>query len=241
MSISGVGLYSQHNMDEAVVSQAAQQAKPALPPSEVDQQAKAALAQANYQPTISTYGQAQNAMAILKSTVQGLDQSAHSGDASGGHPAQLNAAHPATIAQATQAAQSFVNAYNANGSGSGQPVQNSEALSGIGITSHAGGTLTLDARAFRKALSANPENAVKVFSSLAETVQQKHAAAAVSQPHSQVSGQPQGNQHAPFASRASNAPQNPAPAQQVESRAATSTAAGMASLASQYSVISRLG
>ncbi|HQT26548.1 MAG TPA: flagellar filament capping protein FliD [Burkholderiales bacterium] len=169
MSISGLGLYSQHNMDEAIVHQPAQQAKAAIPSAAADTQAKVALSSASYEPTISAYGQARNAIAYLNSTVKSLEESANAGNASGSQPGQMQNSSDA-IAGATQAVQGFINAYNASEAGSASS-QNLEALKGIGITS-SNGALSLDSQAFRKALSANPKNTVKVFSALAEAVQQ---------------------------------------------------------------------
>lgn len=180
MSISGVGLYSQHNMDEAIVSPPAQQAKAALPVSTADQQSKDALARASYQPTISAYGQAQNAMAYLRSTVQGMGKSAETGTGGSGGQ-QKNA--KSDLGSATRAVQAFVDTYNANAPAG---VQNAQALLGIGIKTAANGTLSLDAQTFRKALSSNPQKAVDVFSSLVDSIKQKPVAS-TGQPASQYS------------------------------------------------------
>lgn len=165
MSISGLGLYSQHTMDEAIVSQPAQQAKAVVPSSAVDQQSGDALAKASYQSAISVYGQAQNAMAYLRSTVQGMDKPSQSGNAPGSFREQQKNSGNA-LGMATRAVQAFVDAYNANGI---KGAQISEALHGIGIA-YSNGKLSLDSQAFQKALSSNPENTVKVFSSLAESM-----------------------------------------------------------------------
>ena len=164
MSISGLGLFSQHNMDEAVVSQPAQQAKAAVPANTVNQQAGEAFSQASYQSTISAYGQAQNAMAYLRSVVPGFNQSAHSGDSSSSFRGKQN---DAALSRATQVVQSFVDAYNA----SPTPPENAAALRSIGITSNAAGVLALDAQTFQKALTSNPKSTLQVFSSLAESMQ----------------------------------------------------------------------
>ncbi len=174
MSISGPGLYSQHAMDEAIVYQPAQQAKAAVPASSSDTQAKDALSNASYQPTISAYGQAQNAMAYLNSTVRSMEESANTGNASENQSPEMQ--NP-DIAKAVRVVQGFIDAYN--GTGNGASLQNLEALKGIGITS-SNGTLSLDAQAFRKAVSTNPKNTVMVFSALADTVQP-------AQPHSEPS------------------------------------------------------
>jgi flagellar capping protein FliD len=152
-------------MDEAIASPSAQQAKAALPAGTVDQQSNDAFAKASYQQTISAYGQAQNAMAYLRSTVQGMGKSVETG--TGGPGGQQKNAK-SDLGSAVRAVQSFVNAYNANGPAG---AQNAQALLGIGIKTAANGTLSLDAQTFRKALSSNPQNTVKVFSSLVESLQ----------------------------------------------------------------------
>lgn len=234
MSISGLGLYSQHNMDEAIVSQPAQQAKAAVPAGAVDQQSRDALAQASYQSTISTYGQAQNAMAYLRSTVQGMDRSAQSGNASSGFSGQQpNAGN--SLAKATQAVQAFVNGYNANGSSG---IRNSDALNGIGISSGAGGMLSLDAQVFQNALSSQPGKVAQVFSSIAESVAQQEASRPAVQPAPELPQSQTGAGQAQFASETSSAPGNPQPAQSVISQA---VAPNPPSLAAQYSVVSQLG
>jgi hypothetical protein len=183
LSISGLGLYSQHTMDEAIVSQPAQQAKAVVPPGAVDQQSSDALAKASYQPTISVYGQAQNAMAYLRSTVQGMDKSSQSGNASGSFKGQQKSSGNVP-GMATRAVQAFVDADNANGI---KGAQISEALNGIGIT-YSNGKLSLNSQAFQKALSSNPENTVRVFSSLAESMQHEVSAPSLpNQPASQYS------------------------------------------------------
>ena len=239
MSISGLGLYSANNLDEAIVSPASQQAKAAIPPRLADQQVGTALSEANYQPTISAYGQAQNALAYLHSTVQGMDQSAHSGDATSGsrsgngaqgsNPFRAGDSVAATaIDQVVHAAQSFVDAFNANGAGSSllASALNSAGLAGIGITRRSNGTLALDAQTLQSALASNPGDVAQIFSAVASRVQ-------ANAPHSL--GQSQGD-----IQQAASQPSD-AQAQQVESQLPPKVALNRTRLAAQYGAVSRLG
>ena len=236
MSIAGLGLYSANNLDEAIPSPASQQAKAVIPPRLADQQAGAALSEANYQPTISAYGQAQNGLAYLRSTVQGMDQSAHSGDAASGsgsgngargsNPFRAgdSAAAPA-IDQVMHAARSFVEAYNANGAGSSllAAALNSTGLAGIGITRRSSGALSLDAQTLHNALASNPGEVAGVFSAVASRVQTNAQQSAgqsrgtVRQAASQLSG-----------------------AQAAESQLPPKVALNRTRLAAQYGTVSRL-
>ncbi len=239
MSISGLGLYSANNLDEAIPSPANQQAKAAIPPRLADQQASAALSEANYQPTISAYGQAQNALAYLRSTVQSMDQSAHSGDATGGFRAGggsqgSNPFHAGDSAAATaidrvaHAAQSFVDAYNANGEGSSliASALNSTGLAGIGITRRSNGTLSLDAQALQNALASNPGEVAQIFSAVASHVKENAQ---------QPAGEPRGG------GQQVASPPSDAQVQQAESPLPPQVALNRTRLAAQYGAVSRLG
>ncbi len=239
MSISGLGLYSANNLDEAIPSPASQQAKAAIPPRMADQQASAALSEANSQPTISAYGQAQNALAYLHSTVQGMDRSAHSGDATGGSRAGNgsqgnNPFHAggsvaaAAIDQVMHAARSFVDAYNANGAGSGllASALNAAGLAATGIARRSNGTLSLDAQALQNALTSNPGEVARVFSEVASRVK-----ANAQQPTSELRG----------SVRQAASPPADAQAQQAEGQLPPQVALNRTRLAAQYGTVSRLG
>lgn len=237
MSISGLGLYSANNLDEAIPLPASQQAKAAIPPAAADQQAGAALSEANYQPAISAYGQAQNALAYLHSTVQGMDQSAHSGDATSGsrsgssaqgsNPFRAGDSAAATVIdQVMHATRSFVDAYNANGAGGSllASALNSSGLTGIGITRRPNGTLSLDAQTLQNALASNPGEVAQVFSAVASQVQA----------NAQQSTSPSRGTVRQAASQ-------PSGAQAMDSQLPPNVALNRARLAAQYGTVSRLG
>ena len=217
------------------MSPASQQAKAAIPPAVADQQAGAALSEANYQPTISAYGQAQNALAYLHSTVQGMDQSAHSGDATSGsrsgsgaqgsNPFRAGDSSAATaIDRVMHATRSFVDAYNANGAGSSLPASalNSAGLAGIGIARRSNGTLALDAQTLQNALASNPGEVAQVFSAVASRVQSN-----VQQPAAQSQGTVRQAASQPSDAQAEEMPQK--------------VALNRTRLAAQYGTVSRLG
>ena len=223
MSISSLGLYPQ------IAGEAS------FP--DAGQQAKGALAQASYQSSLSDYGQIQNSLDSLQSSLgvqsAGLSTQAPARPRSGYAPqeSQLFQNPPqagSSASQITQAVQSFVTAYNA--SGSGLTAKDSQKLASIGIATNSSGKLSLDNQAFRNALISQPGKVAQVFSSIADSVRQKQALAAQVQPNAaQSSGSPG---QAQFASQPSSTTPHPAP--KVENLVAPS-------LAAQYSIISKLG
>ena len=240
MSISGLGVLTSNQLGNQV-----------FPPAE--QQSKTAVAQSSYQSRISDFGQIQNALSSLQSQVQGSAPSvtpeAPSKPQAGYAPqeAQLfqnspgqQSAPSSEISQIANAAQSFVDAFNTNPS-SNQISLNPNALSGIGITTQSNGTLSLDTQALKSALSTNPGNVAQVFSAVANSASQANSTAssqAVPPPQPQQpqqSSQQPAEQRAQFASQPSSAqPQHP-------NRLAAPPPPSPSSVASQYSIVSRLG
>lgn len=240
MSISSLGLYP----PSAGVS--------VFPPAE--QQARGVVAQASYQSSISDYGQIQNSLSTLQTSIQTSQSAALSADAPGrpqsGHApqeSQLFQNAPASapgLSQITHAVQSFVNAYNASGSDFLASAPNSKDLAGIGVTANSSGKLSLDTGAFQNALTSNPAKVAQVFSSISETVKEVPVSAVASRiqtnPAPQQFVQP-AEHTTQFASQSSSLPQNPAPAQRVQSQAEPSVPPAPPTLAAQYSIVSQLG
>ncbi|MBY0579093.1 MAG: flagellar filament capping protein FliD [Burkholderiales bacterium] len=244
MSISSLGLYSPNLAGDAPFPPAAQQAKDAL-------------AQTSYQSRISDYGQIQNALSSLQSSIQ---QSAAPDAASRTPAAYANqenrlfqagsdtGAASSAISQITQSVQSFVNAYNSAQNASSQsPLAfavnsaPSAALSSIGITANQNGTLSLNTQALQGALSSQPGQVAQAFAGIALSASQQVSAVQSQVQSGQNPPSPQvqasGNSgQVSFASQSSNVPQSPQPAQKVESTPGTGP-----NLAAQYSIISRLG
>ncbi len=238
MSISGLGVLTSNQLGNQV-----------FPPAE--QQAKSAVAQSSYQSRISDFGQIQNALSSLQSQVQGSAPSvtpeAPSKPQAGYAPqeAQLfqNAPSPQSaasseISQIANAVQSFVDAFNTSPA-SNQISLNPSALSGIGITAQSNGTLSLDTQALKSVLSSNPGNVAQVFSAMANqssSAASTQAAPPPVQPQQQAQqSQQPAEQRAQYASQPSNT--QPQHTNRLEAPPPPSPS----SVASQYSIVSRLG
>ena len=216
MSISSVGLYPQSAGDAFSAN--------------AGQQAKGALVQSSYQSSISAYGQIQNVLSSLQSSLgvqSALSAEAPAKPQAGYAPqeSQLFQNPPQSgpgPSQIVQAAQAFVNAYNANGTG--LTASDTQKLAGIGIVADSSGKLSLDSQTFQNALTSQPAKVAQVFSSIADSVRQK-------QPPVQANSTNPSAGQAQFASQSSSTV--PKSARKVEALAGPN-------LAAQYSVISKL-
>lgn len=258
MSISSLGFSSSSSVGEATYPPAAQQAK-------------GAVAEASYQSRISDYGQIQNALSTLQSSVQNT-QAGQSAALAAEAPGRVSAGYApqesqlfqngasvptasSNIGKITHAVQSFVDAYNTAQTGSNQnPLSaalnsvSSATLSSIGITANQNGRLSLNTQTLQSSLISQLGNVAQVFAGVAEGIARTPMSAVVSQirssqnPPAPASAQATTGVHQNQASFASQPSNTPQnPVPVQKVESASASSAVPSSLAAQYSIVSQLG